>query len=184
MADVASYLSLPYSKVLTKDEDGTIIASIRELPNCSAHGDTEAEALERLSAMQVSWLEEALENNIPIPLPVSAEESLPSGKWVQRVPRSLHRKLSELAQAEGTSLNQLVTAMLAEAVSVRGGVWGQAVSTASHEGWNPSKGHREFAWKDKTQRSLRYSQTFREVTKETTRLVGTAVDEHAHKARR
>lgn len=41
---------------------------------------------------------------------------LPSGKWVQRVPRSLHLELTRLAKIEGVSLNQLVVAILAEAV--------------------------------------------------------------------
>lgn len=36
-----------------------------------------------------------------------------------RVPRSLHRKLSEEARREGVSLNQFVTVALAETVGVR-----------------------------------------------------------------
>ena len=43
-------------------------------------------------------------------------EDLPSGKWLQRVPRTLHLKLSALAKREGISLNQLVVSILAEAV--------------------------------------------------------------------
>ncbi len=44
----------------------------------------------------------------------------PSGKWVQRVPRSLYLKLTVLAKAEGVSLNQFVTAVLAEAAGKKG----------------------------------------------------------------
>jgi predicted HicB family RNase H-like nuclease len=36
-----------------------------------------------------------------------------------RVPRSLHRKLSEEARREGVSLNQFVTVALAETVGIR-----------------------------------------------------------------
>lgn len=50
-----------------------------------------------------------------VPAPAEKTE-MPSGKWVQRVPKSLHRKLTILAKAEGVSLNQLVTAVLAETV--------------------------------------------------------------------
>ena len=41
------------------------------------------------------------------------------GQWRQRVPKTLHDKLSRLAAAEGVSLNQLVVALLAEAVGKR-----------------------------------------------------------------
>jgi antitoxin HicB len=44
------------------------------------------------------------------------DQKLPSGKWVQRVPRSLHLKLILLARAEGVSLNHLVVSFLAEMV--------------------------------------------------------------------
>jgi predicted HicB family RNase H-like nuclease len=39
-----------------------------------------------------------------------------SGKFAVRMPRSLHRKLSEEARREGVSLNQFVTMALAETV--------------------------------------------------------------------
>ncbi len=39
-----------------------------------------------------------------------------SGKFVVRVPKSLHRKLSELAEQDGVSLNQWINTALAEAV--------------------------------------------------------------------
>ena len=37
-----------------------------------------------------------------------------SGKFVLRLPRSMHRQLAELAEAEGVSLNQLALAFLAQ----------------------------------------------------------------------
>jgi antitoxin HicB len=37
-----------------------------------------------------------------------------SGKFVQRLPRSIHARLQSRAKAEGVSLNQLVTAYVAE----------------------------------------------------------------------
>ena len=62
------------------------------------------------------WLEESLAAGHLIPEPED-EEPLPSGKWVQRVPRSLHRQLVKAAKREGVSLNQLVTSMLSQAAS-------------------------------------------------------------------
>jgi hypothetical protein len=52
-----------------------------------------------------------------------SDANAPSGKWVQRVPRSLHAKLILLARAEGVSMNHLVIAALSEwigANTVRG----------------------------------------------------------------
>ena len=46
-------------------------------------------------------------------------EKLPSGKWLQRAPRTLHRDLIRLAERERVSLNQLVTSLLSEAVGAR-----------------------------------------------------------------
>ena len=44
------------------------------------------------------------------------DDDLPSGKWVQRVPRSLHKRLVEVAKKEGVSLNSLVQTYLGMAV--------------------------------------------------------------------
>jgi antitoxin HicB len=116
--DEAYYKSLPYTVILRLDEDGDYVARIDELPGCIAHGKTQEEALENLDEVKELWIADSLERNDPIPEPVR-EETLPSGKWVQRVPRSLHKKLVDLAKREKVSLNQLVTTFLAEAVGIR-----------------------------------------------------------------
>jgi antitoxin HicB len=118
--DIAHYLSLPYATVLRRDEDGDTVARIEELPGCVAHGKDEAEAIENLKSMQKLWIEECIAGGNDVPEPES-EESLPSGKFVQRVPRSLHRQLTRMAKHEGVSLNQLVTSILSQAVS--GAAW-------------------------------------------------------------
>jgi len=104
--------------ILRKDEDGDWVARIEELPGCTAHGKTRGEALENLEQVQAAWLEDALEAGDEIPEP-QHNELLPSGKWLQRVPKSLHKKLAELAKQEGVSLNQMATSILAEAVGKR-----------------------------------------------------------------
>jgi antitoxin HicB len=111
------YRDLPYKIVLRKDEEGQWIARVEELPGCTAHGDTKAEAIENLEEMQSAWIDDAIATGDPIPEPSSSEGL--SGKWLQRVPRSLHRKLSELAKSEGVSFNQFVATILAEAVGRR-----------------------------------------------------------------
>src|SRR5208282_5040094 len=109
------FRTLPYAIILRKDEEGDWVARIAELPGCTAHGSTQAEALSNLDEVMELWLEDALISGTAIPEPRTAER-LPSGKWLQRVPRSLHKKLVELAEREDVSLNQLVTSMLSEAI--------------------------------------------------------------------
>jgi antitoxin HicB len=139
------YLSLPYTFTLRKNGDDNIfVARVAELPGCSAHGDTEQEALNNLRGSMQVWIEDCLEAGDPVPEP-ARDVDLPSGKWVQRVPRSLHLKLIRLARREGVSLNQLVTSALAEAVGSKGAVIlsGQgsdkpAQSSFSCWDWTPS----------------------------------------------
>jgi hypothetical protein len=79
---------------------------------------TSADTLEELWGMireaKELWLEVALADGdyIPEPSPVEAEEY--SGKFVIRLPRSLHRQLVYRAEQEDASLNQLVVMLLSE----------------------------------------------------------------------
>jgi antitoxin HicB len=116
--DVPYYESLPYTIVIRKDDEGDFVARIAELPGCLAHGESESSAVENLRSMQRLWLEEALSAGDTIPEPED-DTGLPSGKWLQRVPRRLHRDLANRARRDNVSLNQLVTSMLSEALTVR-----------------------------------------------------------------
>jgi antitoxin HicB len=130
------YRSLPYGIKLRRDEEGDWVARVEELPGCTAHGGTQSEALEHLEEMKTAWIEDAIQAGDSIPEPKS-DEKLPSGKWLQRVPRSLHKSLTEMAEREGVSLNQLVTTVLAEAVGGR--KVGRAIVVGSPvvaQGWN------------------------------------------------
>jgi predicted RNase H-like HicB family nuclease len=118
MSELAKYLGLPYTVTLRQDGDGDFVGRVEELPGCAAHGKTAQEALENLDEAKSLWIQDCLENGDPVP-PPEEESALPSGKWLQRVPRKLHRKLQTLSKKEGVSLNQYVTALLAEAVGER-----------------------------------------------------------------
>jgi antitoxin HicB len=106
-------MRLPYTCELRRNEDGAWFACVRELPGCMTEGDTQAEALEMLQDAMKAWLQVAIERRLRIPEPKA--EPAHSGRFVVRVPKSLHRALAERARSEGTSLNQLVVAALAEA---------------------------------------------------------------------
>lgn len=118
MKNLQYYLELPYTTIIRRDEEGDYIARIDEIPGCAAHGKNPEQALEALEEAKQLWITDCLESGDPVPEPAT-EEALPSGKWVQRVPRSLHKKLVTLAKRESVSLNQLVASILAEAVGAR-----------------------------------------------------------------
>lgn len=106
----------PWSRDVVVDEDGTYIASVPELEGCFAAGDTLESALAELDDVLRDWLEIALEEGTSIPEPrVQAPDEF-SGRFSVRLPRSLHRSLSVRADAEGCSLNQLVTTLLSAGV--------------------------------------------------------------------
>ena len=63
------YLSLPYTIVLKRDDEGDFVAKIEELDGCMSHGANEAEALGNLKEMQAVWLQDCLESGDAIPEP-------------------------------------------------------------------------------------------------------------------
>jgi len=106
-------LKKPYTRVLVPDEEsGTFMARLVEFPGCLAQGDSPTDAYERLEAAAESWIEAALEMRQEIPQPGSGSEF--SGRFALRLPRSLHRQVAELAELDGTSLNQFIVSTLAE----------------------------------------------------------------------
>ena len=50
------------------------------------------------------WIEAKLEAGFQVPVPIDIEKY--SGKFVLRLPKSLHAKLAKEAEQEGASLNQ------------------------------------------------------------------------------
>ncbi len=115
---VDDYLKLPYTIEIFRDEtDDTSgwVARVVELPGCMTQGDTFAELAEMLDDAMHTWIETALTDGDPIPEPRPLTDY--SGKFVTRVPRSLHRELVQAAGREGVSLNAFVTMALAKAVT-------------------------------------------------------------------
>jgi antitoxin HicB len=92
------------------DEDKAWLAEVPDLPGCMADGETPEQAVNAAHQAANLWLEVAKEEGRPIPQPTEAA----SGKFVVRIPKSLHRRLQLLAERENVSLNQLVTSLLAE----------------------------------------------------------------------
>ena len=64
-----------------------------------------------LNKAMEGYFEVKQENNLPIPIPETADKY--SGKFIVRLPKSLHQRLVIEAEKEGVSLNQLALYKLA-----------------------------------------------------------------------
>ena len=111
---VEYYMNLPYTIEMRQEPEGGWFVRVKELRGCMSDGDTPEEAATMIQEAMELWLEVALEEGVPIPEP--RPESDYSGKFVVRVPRSLHRELVETAEQEGVSLNQYINVTLAHTV--------------------------------------------------------------------
>ena len=86
---------------LSKEDGGGFLISFLDFSECISDGETPEEALQNgLDALQetISALESM---NLPVPEPSSGGSH--SGKFVQRVPKSLHARLAARARQEGVS---------------------------------------------------------------------------------
>ena len=111
---VEDYLSLPYDIEVKRNEDGTYFARVKELPGCMTEADTFAEIEEMIRDAMAAWIEVALEEGVPIPEPRSLEKF--SGRFVLRLPRSLHRDVVRKAKEEGVSINQWIVTTVARTI--------------------------------------------------------------------
>ena len=100
------------TSVLPKKEGGGYLIEFPDLPGCLSDGETLSEAIENGKDAVRCWIETASQHGDEIPAPGSS--NLSSGRWVQRVPKSLHTQLAKRAEREGVSLNTLVVSILAE----------------------------------------------------------------------
>lgn len=105
--EVKDYMELPYNYIIQKinDESGEYFyARVLELDGCQSDGDTFDEAYENLREAMEGYIETKLANGFDVPKPQTAESF--SGKFVVRIPKTLHQSLAIEAEREGVSLNQ------------------------------------------------------------------------------
>jgi len=105
-------------KELSEDDGGGVLIEFPDLPGCMSDGETVEEAMANGADAIEAWIAVAKERGRAIPAPCNDEKM--SGKWVQRVPRSLHAKLARQAEKEHVSLNTLVVSLLSESLGLRG----------------------------------------------------------------
>ena len=118
--EVDKFLKMPYTIEIIRETDPEStgwVARVVELPGCFTQGDTFEELEEMIEDAMRGWISVALEDGLVIPLPRIIEEDY-SGKFVIRVPKSLHRRLVTEAEREGVSLNQFINVVLAAEVGL------------------------------------------------------------------
>lgn len=103
--------------VMWSDEDQEYVALVPAFPGLSALADTPEAALAELKPVLEAALQVYQEEGWELPPPDAPAAY--SGKFLVRVPRSLHAQLAHAAEDEGVSLNAYVTTKLAEAVGGR-----------------------------------------------------------------
>lgn len=104
---VKDYIKLPYTRIIQEitDESGHYFyGRIMELDGCQSTGDTLDEVYKNLNEALEGYIETKLENNLEIPRPTNQEDY--SGKFIVRIPKSLHLRLELEAEREGVSLDQ------------------------------------------------------------------------------
>ncbi len=108
------YLNLDYPVTVYPDVEGGFVAEIKDLPGCITQAETIEELMENINEARELWIEAVYESGKrEIPLPATEQDY--SGKFVLRVPKSLHRRLAQQAEQEGISLNQYAVSLLSTA---------------------------------------------------------------------
>lgn len=101
------YLDQPYNIIIKpiRDESGDYYAArVLEFDGCIATGDSLQDTHEAIYEVLEGFIEDMMENEEEIPEPIGDEQF--SGNLRVRMPKSLHRELSQAAKLEGVSLNQ------------------------------------------------------------------------------
>lgn len=105
------YLELEYPYIVIPD-DGSYFVTFPDLPGCMTQVEDPAEIATMAEEIRNLWIEGEYEDGHDIPKPVRTSDY--SGKFVVRLPKSLHRDLAEAAERNGISLNAYVSYLLAE----------------------------------------------------------------------
>ena len=109
------YLGLNYPSQITKinvEDGGGFFIEVPMLKGCMSDGETVEEAYNNLEEAKKEWFSYMLENHLEIPVPTDTKYS---GKFMVRIPKTLHKIITEQSKREGLSLNQYVSTVLAYA---------------------------------------------------------------------
>ena len=113
MKTLNDYLSMAYRMEIVEDKDeGGYVVSFPELPGCITCGETIESAVKNAEDAKKEWLMAALEDGVEINEPDDIEKY--SEQFKLRIPKSLHKSLSEHSKKEGISMNQYCLYLLSK----------------------------------------------------------------------
>jgi antitoxin HicB len=110
---MAKRIEYPFEiRPLSAEEGGGFLISYPDFSDCLSDGETVEEALTNGRDALKATISALKAKALPIPAPNSG--GIASGKFIARVPKTVHARLTTRAKAEGVSLNALVLTFIAE----------------------------------------------------------------------
>lgn len=97
---------------LSTEEGGGFLISYPDFAECLSDGETVEEALANGREALVATIAALESKGLPVPAPNSG--GVASGKFIARVPKTIHAQLATRARVEGVSLNALVLSFIAQ----------------------------------------------------------------------
>jgi antitoxin HicB len=97
---------------LSEEDGGGFLVSFPDFAECISDGETIEEALANGHDALKATIAALKAKKLPVPGPNSG--GVASGKFVARVPKTVHAQLATRAKAEGVSLNTLVLTFIAQ----------------------------------------------------------------------
>jgi antitoxin HicB len=102
---------------LSRNDGGGFLIAFPDFNVCMSDGETIEEAVANGREALRETIAALEESGHPVPAPNGG--GVASGKFVARVPKSLHAQLAARAKAEGVSLNALVLSFIAAGMGGR-----------------------------------------------------------------
>ena len=110
MAKITDY---PFEvRPLVEEDGGGYLISFPDFAECISDGETVEDALVNGRDALKATLAALKAKKLPVPAPNGG--GVASGKFVARVPKTVHAQLATRARAEGVSLNTLVLTFIAQ----------------------------------------------------------------------
>ena len=99
---------------LAEEDGGGNLISFPDFAECISDGETVEEALANGRDALKATIAALKAKRLPVPPPNGG--GVASGKFVARVPKTVHAQLATRARAEGVSLNTLVLTFIAQGI--------------------------------------------------------------------
>ena len=117
MSKLADY---PFEiRPLNAEEGGGFLISYPDFSECISDGETVEEALKSGRDALKATIAALKSKGLPVPAPNGG--GMASGKFVARVPKTVHAQLATRARTEGVSLNALVLTFIAQGLGRKEG---------------------------------------------------------------